>query len=195
MAYKKIPGKPITKETNQETIINTLTEFLRELQQIDHHGLQKTPRKTPDSWKQEYHELHQRIITEAYPALEPQKQSRITKEFNAFLETKLQFKPTICHRDLGIEHILEFGGRIIGIIDWGDACIGDPAFDLTGLLMGLGEDIARSISERLCYPPEYLERARFYRKVAPFYEFIYGKEMENQTRIKSGLGKIIKTFS
>ena len=193
--YKKIPGKPITKETNQETIIHTLTEFLRELQQIDHNSLQKTPRFTPNSWKKEYHELYQRITKEAYPSLGPQIQSRITKEFNAFLETKLQFKPTICHRDLGIEHILESGNRITGIIDWGDACIGDPAFDLTGIFMGLGEDIARSISNQIGCPIEYLERARFYSKIAPFYEYLYGKEINEKNHIDAGLRKIKKTWS
>ena len=67
MGYRKISGKPISNETNQETIINTLSIFLRELQQIDYYSLKMTPRYTPDIWKKEYNELHQRIIKEAYP--------------------------------------------------------------------------------------------------------------------------------
>ena len=195
MGYRKIPGKPLTKEFNHETIINTLTGFLRELQDIDHSRLRKTPRYTVGSWKQEYHELHQQIIQEAYPSLVPSAQSQITEEFNRFHETDISFEPSLCHRDLGIEHILESGGKITGIIDWGDACICDPAFDLTGLLISFSQKVVKSISDRLDYPPEYLERAWFYSRVAPFYEFLYGKETQNEKHIRAGLEKIKNIFN
>ncbi len=194
MAYMKIPGKPITSDFNKVTLIEIITMFLRELQNIDHTGLERIPRYNPETWKNQYNELYRRIISEVYPSLNPQVQAKISQNFNDYLETETLFKPTLCHRDLTIDHILESGGVVKGVIDWGDACIGDPAFDLTGLLMGYGEEVAGTISDELDYPPEYLSRACFYGKVAPFYEFLYGIELSDEKHIKNGLEKINKTY-
>jgi len=121
-------------------------------------------------------------------------QSKITHEFNSFQEKALDFESVLCHRDLGLEHILESGDVITGVIDWGDSCIGDPAFDLTGILMGFGEEAAGNISGNLDYPPEYLERARFYSRIAPFYECLHGINIRDEKHIKAGLEKINASF-
>lgn len=44
----------------------------------------------------------------------------------------------LIHGDLGAEHVLVDAGRITGVIDWGDAVIGDPALDLGRLMRDLG---------------------------------------------------------
>lgn len=195
MAYKKIHGKPITGNFNRENLVEAITLFLHELQEIDHTELEHIRRYNPDTWKQEYNELHQRVAREVYPSLEPTICSKIDDEFTSFLETDLDFNPVICHRDLTSDHILELDGRITGVIDWGDSCVGDPAFDLTGLLMDFGDQVAQNIIDKLDYPAEYLVRARFYGKMAPIYETLYGLEIENEEHIKQGLEKINKAFT
>ena len=194
MAYKKIPGKPITSSYNKEKLTETITRFLHELQNTDPTELKRTPRYTPETWRKEYLELHRRIISEVYPLLEPGIQARISQTFKEFLATEFTFNSVLCHRDLSTDHILESEGVITGIIDWGDACIGDPAFDLTGLLMGYGEGVAVKISGNLGYPEEYLDRARFYGKIASFYEALYGIELNDENHIKAGLKKINKIY-
>jgi aminoglycoside 2''-phosphotransferase len=165
------------------------------LQTIAHSGLKRTPHYTPASWKEEYRELHQRIIRDIYPMLKPSVQAEITHEFKRFHETVLNFKPVLCHRDLSLEHILESGDVITGVIDWGDSCIGDPAFDITGLLMGLGEEVTRNISDNLDFPPDYLERARFYSGISPFYKCLYGYDIGDEKHIKTGLEIINTNFT
>ena len=194
MAYKKIHGKPITGSFNEESL-EAITRFLRELQAIDQASLVHIFRYTPETWKQEYSELYQRIASEVYPHLEPVTRRKIESEFARFQESDLDFSPVICHRDLTSDHILELDGRITGIIDWGDACVGDPAFDLTGILMDYGEKAAQYISDNLGYPAKYLTRAHFYGKVAPFYEALFGYKIEDEEHIKKGLEKINKTFT
>ena len=147
MAYKKIIGDPITN-TNTKPI----TSFLRELQTIDHTKLQQIKRYTPETWKQEYLELHNRIKREIQSHLDQETRKTIDNAFNQFHDSYLDFKPTLCHRDLTKDHILEIDGRITGIIDWGDACVGDPAFDLTGFILGFGEPIAKQLIKELEYP-------------------------------------------
>jgi aminoglycoside phosphotransferase (APT) family kinase protein len=34
------------------------------------------------------------------------------------------------HGDLHLRHVLVEGGALSGVIDWGDACLGDPSVDL-----------------------------------------------------------------
>ena len=54
------------------------------------------------------------------------------------------------HGDLGAEHVFVDGDRISGVIDWGDAAIGDPALDHGRLLRDFGATAGGG------------ERARFY---------------------------------
>ncbi len=45
----------------------------------------------------------------------------------------------LCHDDLGIEHVLvDGGGAVTGVIDWGDAAVTDPAGDLGRIHRDLG---------------------------------------------------------
>ena len=36
----------------------------------------------------------------------------------------------LLHGDLHVRHVLVAGGRLSGVIDWGDVCVGDPSIDL-----------------------------------------------------------------
>jgi aminoglycoside phosphotransferase (APT) family kinase protein len=38
--------------------------------------------------------------------------------------------PAVVHGDLHFRHVLVEGGRVTGVIDWGDVCRSDPAIDL-----------------------------------------------------------------
>jgi aminoglycoside phosphotransferase (APT) family kinase protein len=50
---------------------------------------------------------------------------------------------TLIHGDLGAEHVFVDAGRITGVIDWGDAAIGDPAVDHGRLMRDLGVDLGQ----------------------------------------------------
>lgn len=59
---------------------------------------------------------------------------------------------TLCHNDLGDEHILvDSRGRLSGILDWSDAVIGDPALDLALIRFDLGRAAAAAF--RAAYRP------------------------------------------
>jgi aminoglycoside phosphotransferase (APT) family kinase protein len=48
-----------------------------------------------------------------------------------------------CHNDLGAEHLLAdpATSTLTGVIDWGDAAIADPAYDLGLILRDLGPEV------------------------------------------------------
>jgi aminoglycoside phosphotransferase (APT) family kinase protein len=52
----------------------------------------------------------------------------------AEIETLTGYAPALAHCDLGPEHLLCREGRLVGVIDWADAKIGDPAIDYAWLL-------------------------------------------------------------
>lgn len=69
---------------------------------------------------------------------------------------------TLIHGDLGAEHVFVDAGRITGVIDWGDAAIGDPALDHGKLMRDFGVDLG--------------ERARLYAVCTALEDLAYGLE-------------------
>jgi aminoglycoside phosphotransferase (APT) family kinase protein len=55
--------------------------------------------------------------------------------------------PRLVHNHLSQGHILlaDGGGAVTGVVDWGDAGIGDPASDFAGLYHWLGEPFVRAV--------------------------------------------------
>ncbi len=68
----------------------------------------------------------------------------------------------LIHGDLGAEHVFVDAGEITGVIDWGDAAIGDPALDHGKLMRDFGVDLG--------------ERARLYAVCTALEDLAYGLE-------------------
>jgi len=64
------------------------------------------------------------------------------------------------HGDLGAEHVFVDSGELTGVIDWGDAAIGDPAIDHGRLMRDFGVDLG--------------ERARWFAVCAALEDVAYG---------------------
>lgn len=89
--------------------------------------------------------------------------------------------PCFCHNDLGIEHILADMERrkITGIIDWGDAAIADPAYDLGMIYRDLGKNMLDAVLSEYqtdAAKPDLRERAVFYARCTVFEDIKYGLE-------------------
>ncbi|MGH7667560.1 MAG: phosphotransferase family protein [Candidatus Dormibacteria bacterium] len=69
----------------------------------------------------------------------------------------------VCHGDIKGEHLLCDGtpARLVGLIDWADTCLSDPAHDLAGLVLWRGEEALRWALQAYAtpFPGELLERA------------------------------------
>jgi aminoglycoside phosphotransferase (APT) family kinase protein len=100
----------------------------------------------------------------------------------AEVETITGFRPALTHSDLGPTHLLVRDGRLAGVIDWGDARVGDPAIDYTWLLNGpfpdwdVDDDLRR--------------RARIYHRLEPWFEVHYGDFTEQPKWVQSGLASV-----
>lgn len=67
-------------------------------------------------------------------------------------------KPGLVHGDLGPHNLLWTSNRLPGVIDFDNACIGDPAIDLAPLIGHFGADAVAEIAD-----PEILARGQVHR--------------------------------
>ena len=58
-----------------------------------------------------------------------------------------RFQSCVTHGDLVAEHVLVDGGDVVGLIDWGEAKVADPADDLAWVAVGADEDALDSVLE------------------------------------------------
>ncbi len=68
----------------------------------------------------------------------------------------------LCHGDVKGEHLYvsEDGGRLTAIVDWSDVAITDPAVDLAGLVIWLGESFLDAVLDLYTGPADEGTRAR-----------------------------------
>ena len=99
----------------------------------------------------------------------------------------LDFAPALVHGDLGPEHVLCRDARVVGVIDWSDARIVDPAIDLAWCLNGTPETVAATVGQAYGVDAETYERSLFYHRLGPWYEVLYGLDTEQEGFVESGL--------
>lgn len=75
----------------------------------------------------------------------------------------------LCHGDLTGEHVLVRGGRVRGVIDWGDARVTDPALDLAWLIHGTNEAFARQLISSYEAGPDEVVRAAAWFALMPWH--------------------------
>src|SRR5947208_16505583 len=93
-----------------------------------------------------------------------------------------RFEPALVHGDLGPEHLLVREGKLVAVIDWGDARIGDPALDYAWLLHGPFPDWDVDADLR--------RRARVYHRLGPWFEAHYGLFVKSSEHVRGRLAGI-----
>jgi len=199
VGYRRIPGRPLKREDIAESVptslIAQLAGFLTALHRFpaDRARDLGVPGGDANAWRREYEDFYRWIQREAFPTLGARERRWAAHLCEDFLTASdhFGFAPVLLHRDLAMEHVLfdDAAGRILGVIDWGDASIGDPAFDFTGILADLGEPVAQAVldSYRGVKDPGMLDRARFYARIIPFYGIIFGRQLGHEEWTRDGL--------
>ncbi|EEL51556.1 MULTISPECIES: aminoglycoside phosphotransferase family protein [Bacillus cereus group] len=204
--YKLIHGKPLTtkvieKLTTQEreTVIIQVATFLASLHTIpieDAVRWKFTSEKPISYWQEIQKKLHD------YLALTLTSLERETFDylFEGFFEHThaSDFKRTIIHADFTHRHILfdEEKRSIAGIIDFGDAQIGDPAFDFAGLYNDFGSKFTDAIYKQYCnltphHDSSFLKRViQFYQYSPLLHNLIHSFEANNEQEIQKNQRKL-----
>jgi aminoglycoside 2''-phosphotransferase len=151
----------------RERAVRDLAEFLAALQAV--------PVEEARAWgvldddpRPGYAEDLDLARSEIYPLVEPSVRAYVERLFETYFadESLLDYEPALLHADLAPEHI-RFSveeERITGIIDWGDASIGDPDYELSYLWRAGG---ARFVEELIQHGPPR-DRAKLEKKLQFF---------------------------
>jgi aminoglycoside phosphotransferase (APT) family kinase protein len=153
--YRLIDGSPLVGEEDG------VREFLAALHAFDVGDL---PVPRPD-WLETYRRQCEAFRRLVLPLLDVDERDRAEALF-AEVETLTGFEPVLTHSDLGPEHLLCRDGKLVGVIDWGDTRIGDPALDYAWLLNGP--------FPRWDVDDDLRGRSRIYHRLVPWFEAHYG---------------------
>lgn len=201
VGYRKITGLPLAScNYGSGKLADQTAKVITEIHRFPVH--KATELKVPKTnWRREYAEFYESVRDKAFPLMNEAFQEKAVSVWKGFLdnEDNFQFEPVFIHRDLsGDAHILcdPERDRITGIIDWGDAVIGDPAIDFTGIYWDCGEEFTRRVLATYAGKVDgtFWERAVFYYKIGAFHEIIYGQLIDDDAHIRNGLEFLSKTL-
>lgn len=146
--------------------------------------------------RRHYADFYGYVRARVFPLLDAPAQARATALWEPFLadDTNFAFGPALIHADLAGEHILcdPATGALTGVIDWGDARVGDPALDFTGLLRAAGPAFADAALAAYPGPvdPAFRRRMDFYARLIPYHEVRFGLDTHQPDHLARGLAAI-----
>ncbi|MBJ8069793.1 MULTISPECIES: aminoglycoside phosphotransferase family protein [Bacillus cereus group] len=197
--YPLIHGKPLKTEIvaqlekkELEVIITQLATFLAALHSIPLKRVETLGfpiEKTLTYWKELQTKLNQ-YLTNSLTSLQKSALNRLFENFFTCI-AKSTFQNTIIHADFIHHHIL-FNNQnktISGVIDFGDAQIGDPAFDFAGLYYDFGHEFTTSVYEQYCSlishnDPLLIHRITSFYQYSPLlHNLVYNIETNNRIEL------------
>ncbi|MFC9996052.1 phosphotransferase family protein [Nocardia sp. NPDC127526] len=97
----------------------------------------------------EYAEDLELIRAQVVPLLPAAEGRELLARWEGYLaeDANFAYPPTLIHADISVDHLLLTGDRISGVIDFGDAQIGDPDYDLCYLWPEAGAEFVRRVQE------------------------------------------------
>ncbi len=143
---------------------------------------------TPETWRDRIAALRA-DIRPLFPRMTPAMRRYTETLFAGYLDDPAHFRftPVLLHQDLGGEHLLLDieSGDLAGVIDWGDANVGDPAQDFCGLpAVWLPLLLAASGGTP---DATFAARIAFYRALGPYHLLRYGLDDDGESSIRRGL--------
>lgn len=206
LSYRKLPGVPLATarclgRAERTRLGVFLARLLDELATLPVRPLRRLGCEsgTPTYWRRRYVDLLARYDRLGTRFLPPEVDRRLREGFRTFFEglSRSRYAPVLCHLDLGPSNILwdPRSRSPKGVVDWEDARIGDPAFDLTGL---------RFLGERLLDPllrkrkahgdDRFADRLPFYRRVVGVHELLHGAERGLRSLVREGARELRCAF-
>ncbi len=191
LVYRAIEGTPVDDAFlagDAGLLPERLGRFLYDLHMVPVEYLGLRP-ADPRAWRDGFGVLFADLRARVLPLLDARSRSTAEALFSSFLSSSPAFTTAFHHGDLGPSHILRTpSGDLAGVIDWGEAKAGDPAVDFAWVLFAHPEVGERAMAAYGGAPDAgFRERARFYHRLGPWYEVLYGLDTERSAFVESGL--------
>ena len=199
VGYPLLPGEPLTltgySAERVDALAGQLAAFLSALHRfsVAEAAQLGVPGGSTAEWRAEYAALYADFAEHCFPLLDEHERARAVVLWEGYLgePANFAFTPALIHRDLSPEHILHDAATstLTGVIDWGDASIGDPAHDFTGITRSFGQQFTQRVLARYSLPTEgsFWRRVAFYGAIGPFYSIRFGQLSGDEAHITRGL--------
>ncbi len=173
--YRFIPGVPLDRQRllaqdafGRRVLLDQLGTFLSQLHSLSGEASAAVsgPVKASSGMKEEYEELYRVIERELLPSMMVWAREWARELFRPALDGKLDltYAPAVIHGDLAPYHLCfdPTTRRLSGVIDFGNAGLGDPALDVGSLILALGESLLRQMESMYPAMSGLVDRARFH---------------------------------
>ncbi len=203
--YRYMRGRGINEcalsHDQSASLARTMAHFLRGL-----HGLVDQPEVTRNLRHEDERQVsetyYQAALEHIAPRLIADERRGLDDVFQWYLNDPSNFPdaPCVLHADLSAAHILFDGGRVTGVLDWSDACLGDPDYDFSYLYRDLGANFVREIAIRYGHSDvdRLLAKSRYYSVVDDVDTIVYGTGRAvagQETEAWSRLRRLLRTIA
>ena len=194
MGYQLIPGEPLmpaafAKIEDKTAVARQIAAFLQALHTVPIRDLIDEPLPLSDT-PEEWWDVYGRIQTNLFPYMRLDACKSVAHHFESVLDDpqQMQYEPVLRHGDFGTGNLLHdpVTQQMSGIIDFGFAVLGDPAFDVAGLLT-YGEPFVQEIARFYPAVHDFWPRVRFYKGTFALIEALYGIENGDDLAFQRGL--------
>ncbi|WP_028593077.1 phosphotransferase family protein [Paenibacillus assamensis] len=184
--YKLIAGAPFWKEEldrvkdkeARHRLASQLVTFLTELHGTKGELLEPIFKQERKSILEMTKLLYANMEEKLFSYMRSDARECVIHNFQTFLENEKNHnvQQTLIHGDFGTGNILwdAQACAISGVIDFGGSGLGDPAYDLAGILAGYGEDFYEECIRLYPGGEAISERVRFYRSTFALQEALHG---------------------
>lgn len=167
--YRLLPGRIYSEDelrglpkSEQLQLARQLGESLRALHGIpaaEVAGLAEQPTDT----EQDAAEFRKEVENAVFPKITADERVAITDCLDAYQRVIMAPRPSVLvHHDVSADHVLVEDGQVVGIIDWSDRGLNDPAWDFA-YLVHISEDFAAACIQAYGLADETLfERTKVY---------------------------------
>jgi aminoglycoside 2''-phosphotransferase len=199
-AYRRIPGRPMGQGDGHPQFLAELGATVGALHRLPVEGAVELlgDHPTADAWWARYEQLWRTIQVDVLPLVAGHVRDAIAREYQRIVGQRPPFPPVLVHRDLAPEHVLvdEHTGRLNGVIDFEDACVGDPVIDLVGAVQVFGSSpqILMALTGDRDLGPAPGQRLTFYTWVSALHHVIHGVHEDVREEVAAGLKYLYRRF-
>ncbi|PEA55424.1 aminoglycoside 6'-acetyltransferase [Bacillus pseudomycoides] len=196
--YHKINGEPFWNRTflqlseeEKSTSAAQLANFLKELHSIPVAEITPILKGNTVDIYSEIESLYFQLKEKLFSYIKESARQDVSQSFEAYLSdnSHFTFQPCLIHGDFGMTNILYDveEKRILGIIDFGGAGIGDPAYDFAGLLSSYGSHFLEGFSSLYPNFDQVMDRMNFYRSTFALQEALFGLRNNDRKAFEQGI--------
>jgi aminoglycoside 2''-phosphotransferase len=201
VGYRCIAGKAfeydlfdnLGKDTKK--VVEQIASFIKQVQMFPIDEAIRSGVETLDL-KNKYVDIFEETKMKVYPLVAAEVKYYLEQLFSNFLGDEKNFKnnPVLLHGDLSPEHIF-FDcntNSILGIIDFGDICVGDPDYELRFLYKDYGiKFIIELLKIYPCHNRERLmAKLKFFLESDTVYSILHGIKRNNKIKVDQRLQEL-----